>query len=290
MEKVYMRNDFAIFICTHGRPDKQLTFDALKQYGYTGKVYLVLDDTDSTIAQYIDNYGEDIIYVFDKQHYIDTNDVGSLPPNFKTILYAKNAVEDIVQDLSLSSFVIADDDVHSFRVRLPIDEEHLASYRIYNLDSIFDAYCSFMLDGDFLSVGICGSVHFVAGRSVFNNDNIQKYRVPYNFVFRNGKYKMNWVSSFGEDIITAMEYCKRGHTLLDIPYLQYETVPPGKALESGGMSELYKTVPGFTLCCYDFMYNPNAIRLCINRGRWNAQILKNNIYPKILSPEYRKEK
>ena len=284
-----MRDDFAIFICTHGRPDKQLTLNALRKCGYTGSVYLVLDDTDETIQQYIDNFDADMLLVFDKQHYIDTNDVGSLPPNFKTILYAKNAVEDMAQSMKLKGFVIADDDIYSFRIRLPKDEDHLSSFVITDIDGLLSAYCDFMFDGNFTAVGICGSVHFVAGRKVFESENIQKYRVPYNFIFRNADHKMEWVSSFGEDIITAMEYNKRGHKILDIPYFQYDTIPPGRAIETGGMSDLYNSMSQFTLCCYDHIYNPSSIKLCVNRNRWNAQILKNYVYPKIISQSYRKE-
>lgn len=284
-----MREDFAIFICTHGRPNKQLTLDALQKCGYTGRLYLVLDDTDSSIQQYIDTFGADKLLVFDKQHYIDTNDVGSLPPNFKTILYAKNAVEDMAQALKLKSFIIADDDIYSFRLRLPKDEEHLSSFVITDINPVIEAYSDFMLESGFTAVGICGSIHFVAGRKVFDNENIQKYRVPYNFVFRNSSYKMEWVSSFGEDIITAMEYNKRGHKLLDLPYFQYDTIPPGRAIESGGMSDLYNSMSQFILCCYDYIYNPSSIKLCVNRNRWNAQILKNHVYPKIVSQSYRKE-
>ena len=59
-----MRNDFAIFILTHGRPDTQLTLKTLLACGYTGRWYLVLDDQDDTIQKYIDNFGADRIIVF----------------------------------------------------------------------------------------------------------------------------------------------------------------------------------------------------------------------------------
>lgn len=283
-----MCNDFAVFICTHGRPNNQTTLQFLRKQGYTGKIYLVLDDTDSTIQQYIDTYNPDMILVFDKQHYIDTNDVGSLPPNFKTILYAKNAVEDMAIDLGLKAFVVADDDVKSFRLRAPIDDKHMCSYRVENMDEVIDAYCEFMLDNDFTAVGFCNNVQYAAGIEVFNNNNIQKYRVPYNFVFRNTKYKVEWLSSFGEDIITAMEYGKVGHKMIDLPCVQFETIPPGKALP-GGMSDIYNSISEFSLVFYYFMYNPSAMKLRIRKNEWNEQIQKNNIFPKIISSAYRKE-
>ena len=55
-----MRKDFAIFILTHERPDKQSTLSNLIMQGYTGDWYLVVDDEDKSIDKYIENFGEQI--------------------------------------------------------------------------------------------------------------------------------------------------------------------------------------------------------------------------------------
>ena len=281
-----MRDDFAIFICTHGRPNTQTTYNALRTQGYTGRVYLVLDDTDSTIQQYIDNYGTKNLIIFNKQFYIDTVDTGSLPPNYKTILYAKAAVEDIAKQLNLSSFVIADDDISKFRFRY-IDEEVLKSVVINDLDSVFTAYVEYLLTADFIALGPCSNVQLIAGKSVFSYDTITKFRVPYNFVFRKTTAPISWVSSFGEDIITALNYGKVGELMWSIPLCQIDLVPPGSCKE-GGMSDTYKSMSTFKLCEYDYMYHPNSIRLRYNVNRWNAQIIKDNAFPKIISWRYKK--
>lgn len=41
-----MRNDFAVFILTHGRADNVVTVPAIKKAGYTGKIYFIIDDED----------------------------------------------------------------------------------------------------------------------------------------------------------------------------------------------------------------------------------------------------
>ena len=42
-----MRNkDFAVFILTHGRADGVVTVQTLKRQGYTGPLYLVIDNED----------------------------------------------------------------------------------------------------------------------------------------------------------------------------------------------------------------------------------------------------
>ena len=50
-------NDFAVFILTHGRPNKVYTLQALQKCGYTGKTYFVIDNEDKTAKEYYKNYG-----------------------------------------------------------------------------------------------------------------------------------------------------------------------------------------------------------------------------------------
>ena len=40
------KEDFAAFILTHGRPDRVLTYKKIRDCGYTGKIYLIVDDLD----------------------------------------------------------------------------------------------------------------------------------------------------------------------------------------------------------------------------------------------------
>ena len=39
-----MKDNFVVFILTHKRPTKQLTLETLRKQGYTGRIYLVVDD------------------------------------------------------------------------------------------------------------------------------------------------------------------------------------------------------------------------------------------------------
>ena len=45
-----MRDDFCAFILTHGRPYKVHTYQTLRKAGYTGKIYIVIDNEDKTEA------------------------------------------------------------------------------------------------------------------------------------------------------------------------------------------------------------------------------------------------
>jgi hypothetical protein len=66
--------DFCIFILTHGRPDKVITYKTLQKSGYTGKIYFIVDNEDKSLEKYKTNFGEDKIIFFDKKEMADKID------------------------------------------------------------------------------------------------------------------------------------------------------------------------------------------------------------------------
>ena len=54
-----MRKDFACIVISHGRPECN-TVKVLRECGYTGKIYIVVDDEDKTLPDYIERYGDDV--------------------------------------------------------------------------------------------------------------------------------------------------------------------------------------------------------------------------------------
>lgn len=47
-----MRDDFAVFILTHGRADNVVTMKTLRKHGYAGRWYMIIDDEDPTADAY----------------------------------------------------------------------------------------------------------------------------------------------------------------------------------------------------------------------------------------------
>lgn len=62
-----MDNNFAVFILSHGRAGNVKTYQTLINQGYTGKIYIIIDDEDEMCQAYIDKYGMEIIKVFSKK-------------------------------------------------------------------------------------------------------------------------------------------------------------------------------------------------------------------------------
>ena len=283
-----MMEDFAVFICTHGRPDRQLTWNMLKSAGYTGKLYLVLDDTDTTIQRYIDNYGSDNVIVFDKNHYINSCDTGDNVGHYACILYAKNAVEDIARSFGLSAFLVVDDDITGLRYRYN-DDGVIRSVRIkQDLDSVLDSYVEYMLSTNIACLGFAGCSVFFSGSSAFEGDRIQRYRYPYQICLRNTLYSVNWTSWYGEDTITLLLHGIRGQFWFFPPFIQYDTIMVGDTTKDGGMNEVYVNNSSFLLNFIKFRSCPTQLRMILYHGKFLASIVDKTAYPKLISGDYKK--
>ena len=105
-----MRNDFAVFILTHGRADNVATMGALKKGGYTGKWYMIIDDEDETADQYRKNFRPEHVIMFDKQDAYDRADTMDNFNEHRAIIYARNETFRIAKELGLKYFLMLDDD------------------------------------------------------------------------------------------------------------------------------------------------------------------------------------
>lgn len=270
----------AIFICTHGRPDKQITLKALRDSGYTGKIYLVLDNEDESLAQYHSNLGmcDDFIF-FDKQGIIDMTNTTSYPPNRKTILYAKNACEIMAKRHNLDCFAMCDDDIPGFRYRY-IENGSCKSLKItQNMDDIINAYMQFILSTDIVATSFGMAQFYFAGENCFSPESMLKWRVPYTFVFRNARHKVDWVSDYGEDITTAIECANQGKFMMASPFVQMNLSPMG--VGDGGMVELHKDT--FKLAEYGHVWHPTSEQIRYYKDHWMSTIKRECAFPMLIS-------
>lgn len=112
-----MRDDFAVFILSNGRPDNIKTLRALKKANYTGNWYIVCDDLDTTLPEYKKKF-KDRVIVFDKRAIAAKIDTGiNDNEDMRAIVYARNACFDIAKYLGLTYFLELDDDYTSFDAR-----------------------------------------------------------------------------------------------------------------------------------------------------------------------------
>ena len=285
-----MRDDFAIFICTHGRPNNQHTLNMLLKANYTGRWYLVLDDTDSTIQQYIDNYNPSNIIIFNKNYYInsDVYDNGDNVLHEKCILYAKRAVEDIAKSLGLSYFAVVDDDFIKLSLRYPEDGK-LKRMIVTDIDSVLSAYIELLSHG-ITALGFGAVATYCDGVDAFDAKHLSKRYLPYQFILRNASVDVKWTSWMAEDDVTELQSGAVGNLWLVIPYIMQETKPIGDTTASGGMVDTYKNADTYTL-------NFNAVKNCPYRislrQRKDGKLILSRKYdicfPKLISGRYRND-
>jgi hypothetical protein len=287
-----MLDNFAVFIITHKHPDNQLTWDTLHRCGYSGKIYLVVDNTDPTIQQYIDNYGADNIVVFDKNYYINSDrfDNGANEPIYACAVYARRAVEDIAKSYGYTYFMMADDDITKLSIRYAVDDK-LKRFPITDLDSILAAYIELLSSGKIAGIGFGGVQHFFTGADTFSYANLSKVVVPYLVFLRNGNFPVNWACWYGEDDIAAYTSNSLGALWTVVPYVLAETIPIG----TGAMQDTYKNNDSYKMSIAELRYFPGTLYVHIRPKSTTTMFgvtrKNSNWYTKIISDKYKiKEK
>lgn len=271
-----------VFIKTHGRPDKQLTYDTLRKAGYTKKIIFVVDDMDDTadrLSKYMDEQTE--CKVFCKQWYVDRIDSYTNKPKVNVNLYAWCACEDIAEEMEEPQFIMADDDITGFRYRY-VENGHLASVRItQNLDEVFHVIMEYMEEAN-IAASSPGIPQMYFNKDIDNS--LWKYRVPYTFVFRNGKYKFSWVSEYEEDIITAINASLDGQYIQALPIVQRDTVTIGS--NDGGMHDFYNN--SFRRSQYGYISGPACRKINLYKNNWMCTICRDNTFQKLISSSFKK--
>lgn len=97
-----MLDDFAVFILTHGRANNVVTYKTLEKQGYTGKIYIVIDNEDSQAEEYRQKFRN--VLMFDKKAVAKTFDTMDTEENRKTIVYARNACFDLAKQVGVRFF------------------------------------------------------------------------------------------------------------------------------------------------------------------------------------------
>lgn len=273
-----MRTDFAIFIITHNRPNKQSTLDLILNSGYTGLYWLVVDDEDC-VDEYRSKYGDNVL-VFNKQQYVHTTDIGSRRTT-SCATFARNAVETFSKQFNYKYFALIDDDIVSFRHRYD-DSGSLKSLKITsNFDSIVDAYIE-MLDTGISTLSFGIPKLYIGGLSY---DTLHLLRDCYTIFFRNTKYDVEWVSAVYEDIITSSLCGKTGQVWLQLPFVQIDNAIMVEL--EGGNSSMYKSFTQFEYPFHSVMYLPSTMSIEYKKDKFLGIIHRQNNCPMIVSDKYK---
>ncbi|WP_372587152.1 hypothetical protein [Klebsiella oxytoca] len=280
-----MRDDFCAFILTHGRPDNVLTYRTLRRAGYTGKIFIVIDDEDKTREQYIEQYGDQVL-IFSKADIASRFDEADNFGDRRSIFYARNACFELAERVGCQHFIQLDDDYHEFQFRVGRDFE--ADYSpIRCLDQVLAEMFAYYRSipavsvamsqgGDFLGSGGDGNAAWLKRKAM--NSFICSIDRPFKFVGR-----------INEDVNTYTSLGRRGELFLTIGAVQLGQKQTQK--NSGGMTELYLDSGTYVKSFYSVMYSPSCVKIGLmgaSHKRLHHQVTWNNAAVKIIHERHKK--
>ena len=281
-----MRNDFAAFILTHGRPDRLYTLDTLKGAGYTGKIYIVIDDEDDTEPEYRKRYGDKVVQ-FCKLDIAKTFDVGDLSQERRTIVYARNACFEIAKKLGLKYFLELDDDYTALHFRF-IQGEKLAYVKCKQADRLFESMIQFLDDTKALTVAMSQGGDFIGGAKSKRYREKVTRKAMNTFFCRTDK-PFTFVGRINEDVNTYTTLGMKGELILSIT--DASIVQKQTQSNTGGMTDAYLDMGTYLKSFFTVMYCPSCVKVGAmgdKHMRIHHHIDWRRCVPKILNERYRK--
>ncbi|HQU96570.1 MAG TPA: hypothetical protein PLO39_10515 [Saprospiraceae bacterium] len=280
-------NEFAVFILSHGRPDNVITFDTLKKQGYTGKVFIIIDNEDKTSEQYYSRFGKENVIMFDKIEVSKTFDSADNFDDRKCIIYARNACFEIAERLGYEYFLQVDDDYTAFDYRLYIDKAVVKP--VINLDSLFNYILKYYKTLDVMSICMAQGGDFIGGLD--NGKDLYRFslRKAMNTFFCSTRRKFNFVGRINEDVNTYTYFQSQGNIFLTIPFCSITQKQTQGT--KGGMTETYLSGGTYLKSFYSVLFQPSAVKLKMmnaSNKRIHHSINWDNAVPCIIDEKHKK--
>jgi len=277
--------NFCVFILTHGRPDNVITINTLKKHGYTGPVFLIIDDEDATADKYYENYGEQVI-MFSKEEIAQTFDEGDNFDDRRAIIYARNACFSIANRLGFTYFIELDDDYTTFSYKYTPDGV-FKTKPIKGLDSIFSSLLEYYKSIPALSIAMAQGGDFLGGDDGNFAYSHRRRKAMNTFVCSIDR-PFNFFGRINEDVNTYTNLGSRGGFFMTIPNIaiNQKTSQSNK----GGMTDIYIDSGTYIKSFYTIMYQPSSVKIKMmqsNHPRLHHKVSWRNTVPMILSEKYK---
>jgi hypothetical protein len=282
-----MKNNFCVFILTHGRPDDVITYKTLKRRGYTGKIYLVLDNEDKTIKQYIKNFGKENILVFNKKEVAVYTDCGDNFNEMRAVIFARNKLFDIAKKVGIKYFISLDDDYNDFRYKTDDKLNYVDRFPITNLDKMFQLLLNYYKSISALSLSIAQGGDFFGG--VMNDSSGTKRKCMNFYVCDSGK-PFEFYGRINEDVTCYVLNGSRGGLFLTIPYIALQQKATQKT--KGGLTDIYLSYGTYIKSFYTVIFCPSSCKVKMMQSkhpRLHHSISWDNAVPVIINEKWKKK-
>lgn len=259
-----MENNFCIFIISHGRPNNLYTLKTLQKMGCTIDTYIVIDNHDDCVDDYIKKYKK-MVYIFDKDKYATLVDQYDNFNNLRTTTHARNACFDLAIELGYKYFLVLDDDYTNFRFRINSKLEHSKKGPSItnNLNQIFYDTLSYYINSNFTSICFAQGGDFLGLEANFYRKDGPK-RKAMNSFFCSVDRRFWFISRLNEDVNTYMSLGHQGNVFMTIPFVQLEQKATQKT--KGGMTEAYIDNGTYVKSFYTILCRPDCTKISLMVG------------------------
>jgi len=281
-----MNYNFGVLILTHGRPNKVVTITTLRRQGYTGKIYLIVDNEDETVSEY-QRVHENVI-VFDKKQAIEKSDKGDNFTENRSVLYARNSCFEIARNLGLEYFLELDDDFSGFYYRF---DEHLNrkdTLRLsYQLDKVFESMLKYLINSKALTIAFAQGGDLIGGYANHYLKTIMLKRKAMATFFCAVARPFEFLGQMNDDVNMYISLGNKGHLIMTTFLVNINTIQTQKS--SGGLTDIYLSMGTYVKTFYSLMYNPSCVTLALMgtaHRRLHHKIKWENAVPKIIEQRH----
>lgn len=287
-----MRDDFAAFILTHGRPAKVVTLTHLRSRGYTGQVFIVIDDQDPTGDEYRERFGDSVL-TFSKDEIGATFDKYDMSTDQRGIVWARNACWELARNAGVRYFIQLDDDYTAFQYRRPGIKPGAAlsgyhGWQIKSLDAVLEAMVQFIEDTPAMTLCMSQGGDHMGGAESPNAKQARLRRKAMNSFVCDVQRPFTFVGRINEDVNTYVSLGSTGHLFYSYMPLQLEQIPTQH--NQGGMTDLYLDCGTYVKSFFTVITSPSCVKVTTmgrTSPRLHHQVSWRYAVPKVVSERHK---
>ena len=254
--------DFCAFILTHGRADRVHTYTTLRKAGYTGKIFIVIDDEDKTGDDYRKRFGDEVL-IFSKTEIAKRFDEGDNFNDRRAIFYARNACFDLAAQVGCKYFVQLDDDYTAFFIRHNSEGRYGSARVKTTMDEVFASLVEFFEKSGAQTVAISQGGDHIGGGGTIDVKGGQGTpslrRKAMNSFICSTERPFKFVGRVNEDVSTYTSAGRRGSLFFTVIQAQLNQLQT--QANAGGMSEMYAASGTYVKSFYSVMYAPSCVQV-----------------------------
>jgi len=255
--------------------------------GYTGKVYIVIDNEDKTADEYLRIFGDKVL-MFDKAAIAKRLDDGDNSGRLTSTLYVRAALFDLAKQVACKYFIQLDDDYTALKYRFDAQGQYRYQTFRKTCNGVFCELVEFLQSTPCLTVAMSQGGDFIGG----GGGALRLRRKAMNSFVCSVERYWSCLGRMNEDVNAYVVGGRRGELFVTTTQVQLDQKQTqGNA---GGMADLYLDSGTYVKSFYSVMYAPSCVQIGImgdprsDNYRIHHKINWHNTAPKILREEHKK--